>query len=80
MSVMFEVYYTAPADMAREAAILQEVSRLGGRLNFREEPSAGDVSQAVVLTYEFEDRQAAERAASVLRSVGEHVEGPCDYG
>jgi hypothetical protein len=38
MSFMFEVYYKAPADSNREAALTQRVSRFGGRLDFREEP------------------------------------------
>jgi hypothetical protein len=31
------------------------------------------------LTYEFDDRKKAMKAAEVLRQLGEHVEGPMDY-
>jgi hypothetical protein len=34
----------------------------------------------VCLTYEFSGFQEAQEAASRLRSQGEHVEGPMDYG
>jgi hypothetical protein len=32
------------------------------------------------LTYEFDDYNAAIQAADELRHLGEHVEGPVDYG
>jgi hypothetical protein len=79
MSVMFEVLYKSPPDSRREAVISESVSRFGGCLTCREDP---DVLGAgpICLTYEFGDRSVAEEAASCLRSRGEHVEGPVDYG
>ena len=77
MSIMFEVYYRAPADERREQDLTQAVEALGGRLDFREvEQRPGG---PIVLTYEFEDPDRAEAAAQVLRSRGEHVEGPQEY-
>ncbi len=79
MSVMFEVLYKAPSDPQREAVISERVVRFGGRLTFREEPN--DVGRGpVCLTFEFNDFEVATDAASSLRSQGEHVEGPMDYG
>jgi hypothetical protein len=79
MSFMFEVLYKSPADLGREAVISERVSRFGGRLTFREEPEAPGAG-SVCLTYEFNDRADAAKAASFLRQQGEHVEGPMDYG
>lgn len=79
MSVMFEVYYKAPIDSAREDTIKRAVAAFRGKLNFREEPS-GDASQAICLTFEFDDQQLANQAAARLRSMHEHVEGPGYYG
>jgi len=79
MSFMFELLYKSPTDTRRETAISESVSQFGGSLTCREEP---DVIGAgpVCLTYEFDDLDVAEQAASCLRSRGEHVEGPVDYG
>ena len=41
MSYMFEVYYRPPADSTREAALAERVSRLGGRLDYREALAEG---------------------------------------
>lgn len=79
MSFMFEVLYRSPTDARREAAISESVSRLGGNLTCREEPDAGGAGP-VCLTYEFDDRNVADHAATCLRSLGEHVEGPVEYG
>lgn len=78
MSFMIEVYYKAPPDSSREERISAEVARYGGQLTFREEPSGH--SEAMCLTYEFESRELAQRATALLQSLGEHVEGPADYG
>ncbi len=78
MSYMFEVYYRAPADLPKEAVLTQRVSRLGGRLGYREGPEGG-ANGSICLTYEFDRRDQAEAAARVLREQGEHVEGPVDY-
>ena len=79
MSYMFEVYYRPPADPAKEAAVTERVVALGGRLDFRE--NAGNNGRGgICLTYEFDDCDAAAKAANVLRQSGEHVEGPVDYG
>lgn len=79
MSVMFEVMYRSPTDLRREAIISQRASEFGGRLTCREEPQAVG-SGPVTLTYEFNGFQDAEKAAARLRSQGEHVEGPMEYG
>ena len=79
MSYVFEVLYKAPSDPRREAAILDSIGEYGGHLTCREEPDVAGAGP-VCLTYEFEEIQVAERAATCLRSRGEHVEGPVDYG
>ncbi len=79
MSVMFEVYYRLPTNPVREATLTERVLRLGGRLDYRDE-TCTDASQTICLTYEFDDYSAANKAADELRHLGEHVEGPCDYG
>jgi hypothetical protein len=79
MSYMFEVYYSPPEDPAREAALTERVSRLGGRLDYREPPDEGPAG-GVCLTFEFPDIDRAQAAAETLRAQGEHVEGPVDYG
>jgi hypothetical protein len=79
MSFMFEVVYKSPPNPIREEVISERVSEFGGRLSFREDPDDVGVGP-VCLTYEFNELEAAEQAASCLRSQGEHVEGPADYG
>jgi hypothetical protein len=79
MSYMFEVYYKPPQDPWREATLTKQVSHLGGRLSFREDPDEQGMG-AICLTYEFDDLGLAEVAADSLRQQGEHVEGPLDYG
>jgi hypothetical protein len=75
---MFEVYYRAPEDPRKEAALTARVAGLGGRLSYREPPA--EAGGAVCLTYEFDGPGQAEVAAEALRGQGEHVEGPVDYG
>ena len=75
---MFEVYYKPPVDPKKEAALLERVAPLGGRLDYREEPE-DDAAASVCLTYEFDRLEQAEAAAEALRRLGEHVEGPQDY-
>jgi hypothetical protein len=77
MTVMFEVYYTRPRDLARETKLTEQVLVLEGRLDFWEESSVGN---HVCLTYEFEDWPPAEKAAAILREQGAYVEGPVPYG
>ncbi len=79
MSYMFEVLYKSPSDARREATISEYVAPFGGNLTCREEPDVIGIGP-VCLTYEFDDLGVAEQAASRLRSRGEHVEGPVDYG
>jgi hypothetical protein len=79
MSVMFEVMYKSPSDPRREAVISERVGQCGGRLTYREEPDPIGTGP-VCLTYEFNAFQEAEEAASHLRSLGEHIEGPMEYG
>jgi hypothetical protein len=78
MPVMFEVYYTSPPDKDREAKITGFVLKKGGRLDYRESPPATETG-SICLTYEFDERGAAETAASMLRQQGEYVEGPMEY-
>lgn len=77
MSVMFEVYYGGSADPAKEAILSDRVAALGGRLDHREDATG---ATGIVLTYEFDSWDMAQRAASALRQLGEHVEGPMEYG
>ncbi len=80
MSFIFEVYYKSPArDPAKDEVITVVVSRLGGSLSFREVSCARD-TEAVCLTYEFDELDSARSAADSIRLRGEHVEGPVDYG
>jgi hypothetical protein len=76
---MFEVSLKSPRDARREAVISEHVGEFGGRPSYREEPEDG-VTGPVCLTYEFDGLQKAQEAARRLRSQGEHVEGPMDYG
>ena len=78
MSVMFEVYYSPPADRKKEADLAARISKLGGRLSYREDGEKGRTG--ICLTFEFDDPVKAEAAAQVVREQGEHVEGPVDYG
>jgi len=79
VTYMFEVYYKLPTDARREEALTNQVEKLGGCLDFREEPTLPDLG-GICLTYEFASFDSANRAAELLRSQGEHVEGPTDYG
>ena len=76
---MFEVYYAAPSDPVREERLLEVVRAYGGRLDCREAPEV-DGSHNVCLTFEFDNWDRALSAAQQLRTLGEHVEGPGDYG
>jgi len=76
---MFEVYYKVPVDLKKEEEIAGVVARLGGSLDCRETP-AGTVTNAVCLTYEFNELESARAAADALRQRGDHVEGPVSYG
>jgi hypothetical protein len=79
VAYMFEVYYKAPADPNKEAALQERICKLGGRLDYREE-AQDKAFASVTLTYEFDRLEQAETAAEFLRRQGEHVEGPQDYG
>ena len=80
MSVMFEVYYRRPQDVARETRLTEQVVSIGGRFDFWEESELPGACNYVCLTYEFDGWHQAEHAAAVLRGQGEHVEGPQEYG
>jgi hypothetical protein len=73
MAYIFEVYYKPPTDSKKEAALTESVSKLGGRLDCREDP---DGIGSICLTYEFDGLAQAE----ALRQQGMLVEGPVDYG
>jgi hypothetical protein len=77
MSFMFELYYRSPEDKAREVRIVADVAAAGGRLDYRE--PADTAGGPIVLTFQFETREAAEAVATALRQRGEHVENVCDY-
>jgi hypothetical protein len=79
MSFMFEVYYRPPTNPTKEQALTTRVASLGGRLDYREDAGESGLS-GVCLTYEFDDFEMARTAAERLRQLGEHVEGPVDYG
>ena len=70
MSVMFEVYYRAPADPGREADLTRLVTEFGGQLDCREEPELHGPN-SVCLTYEFDDWPTA---VADLRAAGLDVE------
>jgi hypothetical protein len=76
---MFEVYYKPPADPKQENAILERVSKLGGLLDYREDPKS-EPHGSICLTYEFENYERAAAAVECLQQQGEYVEGPQDYG
>jgi hypothetical protein len=76
MSFIFEVYYKAPANPAKETALANRVLPFGGRLDYREDATS---QTGVCLTFEFDSHEKAVAAAEVLRQLGEHVEGPMDY-
>jgi hypothetical protein len=80
MSIMLEVLFHAPTNLEREARIATALKEFGGRLTYKEEPATDSLAQTVCLTYEFDDRRAAEAAANQLRNLGEHVDGTMDYG
>lgn len=75
---MLEVYYKPPRDADRERRLLQIVTTVGGRLDYREAIDLDGVN-SVCLTYEFDGVAAARLAAEQIRMLGEHVEGPCQY-
>ena len=79
MSFMFELYYKSPEDLRRESELTITIGQLGGRLTCREIPAKSGQGTCC-LTYEFDDIERAENAADVLYKLGEHVEGPMDYG
>lgn len=79
MSFMFETYVKPPVSPAKKAAITEQVLALGGRLDYHEDEGE-NAKNGVTLTYDFEDLSVAAKAANVVRQLGEHVEGPVDYG
>lgn len=79
MSFMFEVYYQPPAGPTKEEAVTERVTPLGGRLDYREDAAEHGLG-GICLTYEFDNLNLATKAATLLRQLGEHVEGPVDYG
>jgi len=76
MSVMIEIYYPKPANTQRERSISAHVAMQGGRVTFRED----DSPDTICLTAEFDSWEAARTACTSLQGVGEHVEGPAEYG
>ena len=76
MSVMIEIYYRKPADSQRETAINECLANHQGKVTYRED----DSNETICLTAEFHTRGDAQAASTALRAIGEHVEGPSDYG
>lgn len=74
MSFMFEVFYKAPVDDAREQKIAAEIAQWKGKLIYREEPESGGATSAVCLTFVFGELSFAENASERVRQLGEHVE------
>lgn len=62
MSYMFELHYNLPHDPKEEGALMEQVTKLGGHLDYRED--AGE-NVGVCLTFEFDDRSQAEKAAAL---------------
>ena len=77
MSFAFEVYYSLPEDLKRQQACVEMVESFGGKLDFRE--LTGPSSETVCLTFRFEEKESADRAAKQLQLQKEHVEGPYEY-
>jgi hypothetical protein len=78
MSFMLEVYYGPPADFTREAEFTNWIDSFGGKFDCREDAYREGFG-GICLTYEFDEFEAAAKAADFLRQSGEHVEGPVDY-
>ena len=79
MSFAIDVYYGIPQDDQREERIARHIKRYGGVLSYRDLPRSTD-SNAICLTFEFQNQEDANRAAGAIREQGEHVEGAYDYG
>jgi len=76
MSVIIEIYYRAPYDIAREQRIATIVGNHDGSVTYRE----SEPGMAICLTAEFDSWEKAEAAAIEIRRSGEDVEGPRQYG
>lgn len=76
MSKMIEVFYPKPPDFEREQAIAAGAAGFGGKVTCRED----DAEESICLTIEFADWDSAEKACAKLQALGEHVEGPQEYG
>ncbi len=79
MSSMFAVDDKPPHNPRREAVLTKQVSHLGGRLRFREEPEVQERG-AVCWTYAFDEIALTQKAADTLRRQGEYVAGPRNSG
>lgn len=75
MSVMIEIYYKQPDDL-RVNRIASVGACCNGNITFRESDSAN----SICLTAEFDSWDEANAATAQLCDLGEHLEGPCDYG
>lgn len=80
MSYAFELYYAGPEDEAHNQRLLTSVQPFGGRLTFREPAESQTHSDATCLTFEFANHHDADAAAKALRELGQHIEGPFEYG
>ncbi len=74
MSSMFAVDDNPPHNPSREAGLTKQVSRLGGRLSFREEPEVQERG-AVCVTDAFAEIVRAEKAADALRRQESMLQG-----
>ena len=79
MSIMIEVLYHSPP-IPRGKPGSQQHSKHLRALDVQEEPGTDSLAQTICLTYEFDERHSAEAGAKQLRNLGEHAEGPMDYG
>lgn len=75
MDTMIEFYYEKPEDQAREKRLSALAEKYGGRLTFKE----SGMPNTICLTIEFENWEQAVEVADMLRSGGDHIEGPCSY-
>ena len=76
MSVMIEIYYHKPSDLQREKTINDFLRIHQGKVTYREDGR----DETICLTAEFQTREDAQAATAALQEIGEHVEGPSDYG
>ena len=76
MTVMVEIYYPKPLNFQRENTIGEVIVKNKGVITYRETDSL----DTICITAEFDSWEEAHAASAALRTIGGHVEGPCEYG